>query len=116
MINRLSNPNNRNHLAAKISKVMSSIGDILEQWEQRVVVVVPGDLCSDHRAGEQAFMQVSRRSCSSSTRTTRSGRQSTWWVEEDLQGGREALPAEEHSSLMIRLNIGWVSLTGSTLS
>ena len=33
------------------------VGDILEQWEQRVVVVVPGDLCSDHRGGEQAFMQ-----------------------------------------------------------
>lgn len=33
------------------------VGDILEQWQQRVVVVVPGDLCSDHRAGEQAFMQ-----------------------------------------------------------
>ena len=75
------------------------VGDILEQWQQRVVVVVPGDLCSDHRAGEQAFMQVSRRSCrSSTTRTTRSGRRLTWWVEEDLQGEREALPAEEHSS------------------
>ena len=51
------------------------VGDILEQWQQRVVVVVPGDLCSDHRAGEQAFMQVSRKSCrSSTTRTTCSGR------------------------------------------
>ena len=33
------------------------VGDVLEQWEQRVVVVVPGGLCSDHRGGEQAFMQ-----------------------------------------------------------
>ena len=28
---------------------LDQVGDILEQWEHRVVVLVPGDLCNDHR-------------------------------------------------------------------
>ena len=36
----------------------SKVGDILEQWEQRVVVVAPGDLCLDHRPGDMPHLQV----------------------------------------------------------
>lgn len=34
------------------------VGDILEHWEQRVVVVTPGDLCLDHRAGDLPHLQA----------------------------------------------------------
>ena len=34
------------------------MGDILEHWEQRVVVVVPGDLCLDHQHGDHLHLQV----------------------------------------------------------
>ena len=30
----------------------------MEHWEQRVVVVVPGDLCHDHRVGDTEHMLV----------------------------------------------------------
>ena len=58
----LSSPRPRGHstdlpdLLDQCVSLGEEIGDILEQWEQRVIVVVPGDLCSDHRGGEQAFM------------------------------------------------------------
>ena len=34
------------------------MGDILEHWEQRVVVVVPGDLCLDHQHSDLVHLQV----------------------------------------------------------
>ena len=34
------------------------MGDILDHWEQRVVAVVPGDLCHDHRGGAAPHLQV----------------------------------------------------------
>ena len=34
------------------------MGDILEHWEQRVVVVVPGDLCLDHQHSDLLHLQV----------------------------------------------------------
>ena len=34
------------------------MGDILEHWEQRVVVVVPGDLCLNHQHSDLLHLQV----------------------------------------------------------
>ena len=34
------------------------MGDILEHWEQRVVVVVPGDLCHNHQHSDLLHLQV----------------------------------------------------------
>ena len=34
------------------------MGDILEHWEQRVVLVVPGDLCLDHQHSDLLHLQV----------------------------------------------------------
>jgi hypothetical protein len=34
------------------------LGEVLEQWDHRVVAIVPGDLCLDHRTGDQAFLQA----------------------------------------------------------
>ena len=36
----------------------AKMGDILEHWEQRVVVVVPGDLCLDHQHSDLLHLQV----------------------------------------------------------
>ena len=34
------------------------MGDILEHWEQRVIVVVPGDLCHNHQHSDLLHLQV----------------------------------------------------------
>lgn len=39
-------------------KNLAKMGDILEHWEQRVVVVVPGDLSLDHQHSELLHLQV----------------------------------------------------------